>query len=249
MRFFSPSGEHPACGMFTPQHLITLGICLILIVIGVYCSRKLKEKQIFWIIRVVAILVTILEIIKIGYKFYYNQTYLDAWFPLAYCSLFIYSIWMVGFGKGRIRAIGLGFLVGGGIIAGLAFLIFPTTSLMMHPIHHFLSIHSMIFHSLMMYVGITCYLHKLFVFNKKGYISYCLFCLVFMFLALIVNKIYDCNMMFLKEPFNIPLPILQEIRNNNQGLYTLIIMVVYLTIPYGGVFLIDKILNKGEKDV
>lgn len=249
MRFFSPSGEYPPCGMFTLPHLITLAICLILIVIGLYCSKKLKEKQVFLIIKIVAILVTILELIKIGYKFWYQQTYLDAWFPLAYCSLFIYSTWMVGFGKGKVREIGLGFLVGGGIIAGLAFLIFPTTSLMMHPIYHFLSIHSMLFHSLMMYIGILCYIHKLFVFNKKGYISYCLFCLGFMFVALIVNKIYDCNMMFLKEPFNIPIPLLQEIKNNVQWLYTLIIVVTYLVVPYGIVFLIDKLLKRGEKNV
>lgn len=249
MRFFSPSGEYPPCGMFTIPHLIALVICLLLIIIGVYYSKKLKEKNIYIIIKIVAIIVALLELIKIGYKFYYGQVHLDAWFPLAYCSLFIYSTWMAGFGKGKIRKIGLSFLVGGGIIAGLAFLIFPTTSLMMHPIFHFLSIHSMIFHSLMMYVGIVCYTHKLFTFNKESYISYFLFCFIFIIMALVVNKIYGCNMMFLKEPFNIPIPLLQEIQNKMQWLYTLIIMIVYLVVPYGIVEFINKILIKGEKNV
>ena len=86
---------------------------------------------------------------------------------------------MAGFFKGKIREIGMSFIVGGGILAGIAFLIFPTTSLMMHPIYHYLSIHSMLFHSLMVYLGIVCYLKKMFVFNKKGYLSYIVFCLIF----------------------------------------------------------------------
>lgn len=249
MIIFSPRGEYPACGMFTIPHILAFIICIILIIVGLYVTRKIKKDEVYKIIRIVAVTVIILEIIKIGYNFYYGYTYLDSWFPLAYCSLFIYSTIMVGFGKGLIRKIGISFLVGGGILAGVAFLIFPTTSLMMHPIYHYLSMYSMLFHSLMIYIGILCYHHKLMEFNKKDYLYYVVFCLFFIVIALIVNKIYDCNMMFLKEPFNIPIPLLKEIGTNYPVLYKIIIILVYLVIPYGITYLLNKGINKGEKDV
>lgn len=245
--FFSPRGEGIPCGMFTLPHLLVLLLCIISIIIGVKYTLKIKNENIYKIIKAIAIVVVILEIIKIYYNFHYGYTYLDAWFPLAFCSLFIYSIIMVGFFKGKIREMGMSFLVGGGILAGIAFLIFPTTSLMMHPIYHYLSIHSMLFHSLMAYLGIVCYLKKMFVFNKKGYLSYIIFCLIFMICALIINKIYDCNMMFLKEPFNLPIPLLQTINRELPFLYKIIIMLLYLVIPYGIMYLVDKIRNNEVK--
>lgn len=250
MLFFSPNGANPPCGMFTTSHLIALVICIILITIGVYFSIKLKEKQVYRIIQIIAVIVTILEIIKIAYNFYYGYTNLDSWLPLAFCSLFIYSIWMAGFGHGKVQKMGISFLVGGGIMAGLAFLIFPTTSLMMHPIFHFLSMHSMIFHSLMIYVGIICYVHQFFQFNRQNYFFYLTFCLIFMVIALIINKIYGCNMMFLREPFNIPITILKDIQNKAQWLYTIIMIGVYLIVPYGIVHLLNKLIKyKGDTNV
>ncbi|MBQ8293069.1 MAG: YwaF family protein [Bacilli bacterium] len=249
MLFFSPKGVGEICGMFTLPHLMALMVCILLIILGVHLTLKIDEKKVYQVVRATAILVTILEIMKIVYNFYYGYTNLDSWFPLAYCSLFIYSTWMVGYGNKKLKKIGSSFLVGGGIMAGLAFLIFPTTSLMMCPLYHFLSFHSLIFHSLMVFIGIMCYNNNVFKFSKKGYISYITFCLIFMVLALIVNMLGDCNMMFLKEPFNIPIPILKTIREKSQIIYSLIIMIVYLTIPYGIMNMIDRLLNRGENHV
>ncbi len=245
--FFSPRGEGTPCGMFTLPHLVALVICIILIFIGVKLTVKIKTEKVFKIIKLIAVTISVLELIKILYNFHYGYKYLDAWFPLAFCSLFIYSTIMAGFLKNKIREMGISFIVGGGILAGIAFLIFPTTSLMMHPIYHFLSIHSMLFHSLMIYLGIVCYLKNMFIFNKKGYCLYIIFCLIFMISALIINKIYDCNMMFLKESFNIPISLLQIINEKTPFLYKIIMILMYLIIPYGIMYLVDKIKNKGEQ--
>lgn len=247
MLIFSPRGAKEACGMFTLPHIIAFVICIVLIILGIYFTKKIKKEEVFKIIKIVAIVVIILEIIKIGYNFYYDYTYLDSWFPLAYCSLFIYSTTMAGFGKGLIRKIGVSFLVGGGIIAGMVFLILPTTSLMMHPIYHYLSIHSMLFHSLMVYVGILCYIHELIEFKKKDYLYYVIFCMIFIVLALIINSIYDCNMMFLKEPFNIPIPLLHKICDNYPLLYKIIVILAFLVIPYGATSLIHQLIKKGRE--
>ncbi len=249
MLFFSPRDVGDPCGMFTTAHIISLIICLVLIGLGIYLSRKVKDKNVFTIIKVISIMVTILEIIKIGYNFYYGYTYLDSWFPLAYCSLFIYATWMSGFGKGIICNIGNVFLVYGGIIAGLGFLIFPSTSLQIHPIFHYLSMYSMLFHSLMVYIGILLLVKNIVVINKNNYGIYILFCLFFMIISLIINKIYDCNMMFLKEPFNLPIDFLKNVQKKIPWLYSVIIMVVYFIGPPLGAYILSIFKTKEKKDV
>ena len=153
--FFSPESAETAAGMFTPPHLISLALCLILIGISVYLSRNLSVRSIKKIIRIFAFTFTVMEIIKIIYKFALGYTdKLDFFVPISFCSLFIYCLWFCAYGEGIIYKIGSVFISFGCITGGLAFLIVPATSFMMHPVYHYLSIHSMLFHSAMVYLGI-----------------------------------------------------------------------------------------------
>jgi hypothetical protein len=54
-------------------------------------------------------------------------------------------------------------------------------------------------------------------------------------------------MMFLKESFNIPISLLQIINEKTPFLYKIIMILMYLIIPYGIMYLVDKIKNKGEQ--
>ena len=67
---------------------------------------------------------------------YYN---IDSWFPLSFCGLFIYALWICGFGKGIIKEAAQCYITCGAFFAGLAFLFIPATSLMSFPIFHYQS--------------------------------------------------------------------------------------------------------------
>ena len=82
MNFFAPRGEGKACGMFTLPHLIALTICIILIIIGINKTVGLEKKKVIRIIKIVFFIVLLLEVIKIGYNFYYGYNSLDNWVPL-----------------------------------------------------------------------------------------------------------------------------------------------------------------------
>jgi uncharacterized membrane protein YwaF len=232
MSFFAPINQYPPCGMYTTGHLILFTICLIGIIVAIYFSRNLKRKKIKLITKAIAILVTILEIGKMGFNFHYGYTSFDNWLPLAFCSLFIYSCWMAGFGTGTLEQCGSAFLGGAGIICGLAFLLSPSTSLTMYPMLHYLCCYSMLFHSLMLYLGLLYVMKRIFIPSVINYRYYLSFCLGFCLLAIIINSISGCNMMFLREPFNIPLSFLGELQNSSQTLYTMLILCVYLTVPF-----------------
>lgn len=219
---------YPPCGMFSAAHLISLLITLVIVGAGLYFCRKITTNRLRFMTKITAVAVTALEGIKIAYNFAYGYTWPDAWVPLAFCSLFIYSSWLAGFGKGIFEKLGKAFLIGGCPTAGFLFLIFPTTSLQMHPIYHYLCMYSMLFHGAMVWLGILHILHADNPKPLKTFAYYAAFCAFFASIAILLNSALGCNMMFLREPFNIPLDFIKQIHELSQPLYTALLFIAYL---------------------
>lgn len=249
---FAPSGKYEACGLFNTTHFIALAVCLILVIVAVYFSRNISEKKFNTITRISAIGITILEIVKIIYNLYYDfNAPINNWLPLHFCSLFIYSLWLSGYFSGHIKKIGESFLIGGGIIAGLTFLIVPSTSLRLFPIFHFQCLYSLLFHALFLYFGLVILIRNFFTLNLKSYLYYVIFTSFFCIIAYILNTTTEANFMFLENPWSIPLPFLATIRNSNHYLYSLIIYLAYVVGTYFPIMFIQKLINhfrKGESN-
>ena len=228
--FFAPrdTQKYPPCGMFSAGHMIALCITLALVAVGVYLCRNFTKSNLRVATRIVAVSVTILEGVKIGYNFAYGYTQPDMWLPLAFCSLFIYATFMAGFGRGIFKRLGEAFLACGCLTAGLAFLLFPTTSLQLHPILHYLCFYSMLFHGLMVWLSILYIAKGELAFDKRLFTEFFAMVMSFGFLALIVNAVFDCNMMFLSEPFHMPIAFLNTLHEKSGTLYTLFVLCAYL---------------------
>lgn len=229
---FAPLHEYDAAGMFTLPHLVALFICVFALVIGLRVSfRYLSENHLIRVTRVIAWVVTLLELVKIGYKFYYGYTEIDSWLPLSFCSLFIYASFMSGYGKGVIKRLGESFIILGGIVGGVSFLLMPTTSLMNYPIWHFLSLHSLIFHVLMIYLNVLYlrYVPELICLKSYGYFS--AYFLGATMICLILNKYYEANLMIIQKPLRIPIAFVQDIYRYQPSLYTLLAITSYLLAP------------------
>ncbi len=246
MSFFAKPGEYAPCGMFSLTHFIVLFICLILISIGIYFSRNLQSNIINIITRIVAILLLILESGKMVFSFLFEHHSLVEVLPLHFCSMFIYATILAGFARGFLQKMGQSFIAGGSIVAGFSFLIMPTTSITLFPMFHFLSCYSMLFHSLMVYLGITYLINKVVVIDKKSFLYYSIFCSFFAIIAYILNAIYSTNLMFLRDPWNIPIKFLKVIAENILPLYSLIIYVVSTYGTYLIVYVIYKIIKKAR---
>lgn len=222
-----------ASGLFSAPHYISSAICVLLIALFVFLSRKISDRALLLVTRVLAIAIGTLEVIKIIFKLAIGEgVIIDHWVPLFYCSLFIYALFMCGFGKGVIYKIGCVFLMTGCAIPGLLFLIFPVTSLPDYPYYHFISLHSMLFHSSMVYLGII-YLKKSYVaFSKRSYLYYVIFVSVPILLSLILNPIFDSNLMLIDNPVNLPIELIYQIYQAVPFVYTLGACLLYLTAPY-----------------
>ena len=203
MSFFAGRGEYPAAGLFSPGHLLLLGICLAALVILVYTTWNKKVERPYRVIQIVAVVVTALEIIKAMWGMFVGRY--DAWYdylPIWFCSLFIPFSLLAGFGKGKIREVSLAFMYYGGLIGGFTYLVFPTTSIGRYPFLHFITFHSMLYHTLMIYMSIFAIRNGLLkpsMMDRKAYVTVIIVACV---IAYIVNQFCDTNYMFLSNPSN-----------------------------------------------
>lgn len=251
-RFFCKEYEYNPVGMFSLGHILILIFFLLLVAFLSYKCHKLEEKKIILLTRVIAIVVSILEIIKITIQHINGEgNLIDHWVPLYFCSMFIYATWMAGFGRGSIRNLGKAFIGTGGIIAGMSFLVFPTTSFTMYPLFHYFCLYSMVYHSLMVFLGVVYLLNGFEKTDKNSFIHYIIFCSFFNILAIIVNAILDTNFMFLKRAGNIPIALVVKLEEFSPILFTIFMFIVCIFGTYFFIwficFVMDKIKEKGVK--
>lgn len=263
-KFFCKENEYEPVGMFSVGHIVTLIIFLLIVAFCVYKCRKIGKDKAIFLTKIIAIVVTVLEIIKITIAFINGEgDKLDHWVPLYFCSMFIYAAWLAGYAKGKIADLGRAFVGTGGIIAGLSFLIFPTTSFTMYPLFHYFCMYSMVYHSLMVFLGITYLLNGVVKIDKKSFIDYVIFCSVLNILAIIVNSIpiyihvdnvptsgynypypYYTNFMFLKRAGNIPVKILCDISDKVPVIFTILMFIICIFGTYFLIWLVVTIIEK-----
>lgn len=230
-RFLAPAGRYPACGMFTRDHIIAAAACILVsAACALILGRRLRKRTIHKLALAAAVILTLLECVKIGHAFYYGSPAPDAWIPLSFCSIFTVSLWLYRFCDGAVGKAAETYIAFAAPLAGLCFMIFPTTSLMSYPIWHFLSVFSMLFHSLMIFIGLTLFLRKR-QFTLFGWISYTVYISLFGIVAIALNRIIGTNLMNLREPYNIPISPIQALYSASPRAFTIIVLAAYIAVP------------------
>ena len=246
--FFAPEGRYPACGMFTAAHLLAAAGCLLLaFTLAMTVGRRMSGKTLRRLALAVAVVLTALELLKIGHAFFSGRPAPDAWIPLSFCSLFMASLWLYCFGRGLAQRAAAVYLTYAAPVAGLAFLVIPATSLMHYPIWHFLSVHSLSFHTLMLFFGLSLQLRAQRL-DVRQYLSYAVLLLPCCLLATLLNHTLPANLMSLREPHNIPLAPVQWLYAAAPQLYPLCVTLVYLAFPLAVAALTGHLRRSGEEE-
>ena len=241
--FFAKPNEYEPCGIFTTKHFILIIITIAAISIALKKTINKSKDEVKKIIQKSTIVIWILEFVRIGFNLYIgNVNNVNEYVPLYYCSMLLYAGLMSSFGKGKIKRIGDVFLSTGGIIGGIVFIIMPTTSLPTYPMLHFISLHSFLYHGTMVYIGLLI--------NATHYINLELKDIVYFAelvggmcgIALIVNKLFDGNLMFISKDFpGTPLTILYHLTGK---LFTPIMIIAQMTLPFLVVYSVEKRKNE-----
>lgn len=244
---FAKIGEFEPCGIFSVGHLILILITIIGICVALKYSAKKNKEEVHKIIKIITITMWILEIIKIIFNIRQNTiSAVNTYVPLYYCSMLLYAGLLSSFGKGTLKRVGDVTLATGSIIGGIVFLIYPSTSLPMYPAFHFLSIHSFLFHGTMIYLGILINKTKYIELKKEDIKYFASLVGIMCVIALIVNKLFDGNLMFISNNFpGTPIEILYRITNGGI-LYELIMIIAQMTIPF---YISYYVIKKVKKEV
>lgn len=220
--FYDNFTESDVCGMFTAGHFISVILFFSIAAALLHFSRRLDEKGTRRVRLAVAILVTLMEIVKISLRIYKDQWY-DSWVPLYYCSLFIFAIWLSFVPCRFLSRTGYAFITMGGILVSVFFTFYPSTSLAIFPIWHPAAIHSFVYHLIMFYTGVLVLMKREFVPEAKDSVGYFVFIFLACLPSLLLNLRLGTNCMFLNHAFK--LPILEPIINYSKPLYIAVVFI------------------------
>lgn len=240
---FAKPGEFESCGMFNFKHLI---IFLVTIFGVIFATKKTKIKdkeKVKKRIQKITIIMWILEMIKIVFTImvgYGNN--LNKVVPLYYCSLLLYAGILSSIGKGTLKRIGDVFLATGSIVAGVVFIILPTTSLPEYPLFHFISIHSFLFHGMMIYLGVMIHKTNYIEIKKSDIKYYAGLILLICILAYIVNCKFGSNLMFISRDF--PGTPITLIYHATGKFFPIVMSVAQMTLPFYLIYGLKVLDNK-----
>ncbi len=229
--FLSKSGQYESCGMFTFGHLILVVITIICIYVTLKKTIHKNKNEVKGIIKKCTIFIWFLEIIIIDFKLTQNNVRdVNTYLPLYYCSMLLYAGLFSSFAKGKLQRIGDVFLATGGMAGGLIYLILPTTSLPAYPMFHLVSIHSFIFHGIMIYLSILVNITNYIELEKNDIIYYSSFVGILCILAFIVNQIFESNLMFISRDFpGTPITVIYKYTGI---LFTPFMCIVQMILPF-----------------
>lgn len=242
---FAKPGEYEPCGMFTEGHLGLIFATVLGIIIALKKTAKKTKAEVEQIIKKCTIVMWIFEIVIILFKLSTGDPRnVNNYVPLYYCSLLLYAGALSSFAKGALKRVGDVFLATGAIIGGIVFIIMPTTSLPSYPVLHIVSLHSFLFHGIMVYLGILTNFTNYVELEKSDIKYYASLVGGVCILAYIINNIFDSNLMFISQ--NFPGTPIEMIYNFTGPFFTIVTTVLQMTLPFYIVYGINKLLNNNK---
>ena len=240
------------------MHSVYQLICIIFIPLLVRLFKNKDSKTITKMMRVIAIALIIEEITKITWESYWDIKTGQGFnfygiLPLETCSLFIYSLTAAAFGKGKVREYALCWMSSIGIIGGASYIIF-TNALKWYPFFTYGAFHSMIFHFLMVFMGLLVIFSSMHRFTLSDINHGFMPQLLLATLVIPLDYLFNWDYMLLHHAYGVP--IIESIgeileKGSMPFVTTLLMLLLYYVI--GGVMTViairiqSRVLHTAEK--
>lgn len=237
---FARPGEYKPCGIFSFGHFGLIAVTLVCIAIAIKNTYKSSKEEVKKIIKNCTIMLWIMEFIIIAFKLCTGDPRnVNNYVPLYYCSILLYAGTLSSFFKGKLKRMGDVFLATGGIIGGIVFILLPTTSLPAYPVFHIVSLHSFLYHGIMVYLGLLVNATNYIKVAANDIIYFATLIGIICVLAQIVNTIFDSNLMFISKDFpGTPITIIYKLTGKY---FTIFMELAQMFLPFYAVYGILKI--------
>ena len=247
--FFAPQGKFAPSGAFSPEHIIMSAISLLSVLVALLLTRRLGKEKILKIIKVFALSILALEVIKISFTLATGSIKdINSYVPLYFCSIAIYAGLLAGFARGWWRRTGEVFLATGGIVGGLCFILFPLTSINIYPAFHFITVYSFVLHAAMIYMGLLLLTSGYTRLESADIDRFFLLVTLVSVAAFIINITLHTNLMFISQ--NYPGTIIELAYNLFPGLlFPLFMFLFQATVPFYLVYFLYRSAVKRRKQL
>lgn len=155
---YLPSANEIPGTLFTPLHLLFSGIILFAVIFFAIFISKKSEKTIKNVFLAGWALMTVWEIVKIVWETYTAKGNSFEWggiLPLYPCSIFMYAMPLVIWGKGKIRYMGCGYVCTLGFLGAAINFIYPANVLSNYSCISFAGFHTFFYHGFMLFCALT----------------------------------------------------------------------------------------------
>ncbi len=242
-RFFAKSGEYQSYGMFTTAHLVLAVLSVVCIILSLIYAVKKDDLNVKKNIRWCTGIMWTFEIIKIIFNFVIgNANRPNTYVPLYFCSIPLYGGIFAGYGKGTLKKFGDVFLVVGGIIGGIVYIISPSSTASEYPAFHYITVQSFFHHAIMVYLGMIMVIKNYVDIKLKDIHYYALPVVAMSVVAYVVNIFLNSNLMFVSQ--NFPGTAIEILYNANPGLFPVSITLLQAIPPF---FLVYYLINRYKK--
>ena len=222
-----------------------LTISIVLITILLILLRKSSKEKVHKILKYLSVFITLFYIGKTIWESCYDIKYTGSFntglLPFDTCSIIMYAGLIASFTKGKIKEYAEGWLVTGCIVGGIGAMLYLNAFK-----YSFGAFYSMIWHFLMVFIGIllivTKYVDIKYLTLIKGYI----FHFIISIIVIPIDFIYNFDFMLYKNLGGVPIfeSIAEYLSSNNLGLLNPIMMLILYFIAFNIVFLIPLLLDK-----
>lgn len=246
-KFFAKRGTYPGYEMYSMEHLKLVVVSLILVTIALMFSCRMKRKSVLHTIRYATVAMWILEIGKIVFNIVSgNIKSLNSYIPFYFCSLPLYFGLFSGFGKNTVKRIGDVFLIVGGIIGGLVYILSPSTTAGTYPAFHFITVRSFIHHCIMVYLGILMIITNYTNLKLRDIKIYGITVSIAFTIAHILNAFLGTNLMFVTKTN--PGTVVDVIYNFSPGLFPVLMTLIHATLPFFTVYACTKLWKSAQNE-
>lgn len=228
---------------------IYLLISIILMIILLVSLRKKNKESILKIIKFISVFLLLFYLSKTTWESIYDIKYSNEFnislLPFDSCSIIMLATILAGFGKGKIKEYAECWIVTGGILGGIAAMIF-LNAFKYYPFFSFGAFYSMIWHFLMVFIGLLLVVTNYVEISYKTVLKGFMFHIVYSLFVIPLDFIKDLDFMLYLNLGGIPLfedigTILTSIKL--QILNPILMLLLYF-IGFNIVYLIDLLVKR-----
>ncbi len=230
------------------QHLYLIS-SVILITILLIILRKSSEEKVLKIIKFLSVFLIIFYISKTVWESYYDIKYSGDFntglLPFDTCSIIMLASLIFAFSKGKIKDYAGAWLSTGGIVGGIGAMVY-LNAFKYYPFFSFGAFYSMIWHFLMVFIGLLLIVTKNVDIKYKTIIKGYIFHLIISLIVIPIDFIYDFDFMLYKNLGGVPIfeKIAENLCNSHLSFLNPIMMLGLYFIAFNIVFLIPMAIYR-----